>query len=371
MSRRLSIKILLTARDPATALAFKVLLPELVSDPLFDVRVCAQAPADQILQVKNFVVTWPARESLSDQVAKLEAICNSFKPDVVLTGISGPDSGVDEAALIWAQNEGLPSYALQSYWGDINQAVDTLPGTVFVLDEAAVRLTKKRYPDLRCVPVGSLKHANTKPVDVFTIRDQLRPSLVKSNEVLIGFYGQPLEEQLGYLVTLETMARKLSYWSRPFKLMYRAHPKESRAFQARSLALLQSFLGNRVFEDPQNDLDSSLGICDLVVSVYSTCGYDNLYLNQPLKYLYNASVFLWFESELQQWFYRYSGLRSLPLVEEGVVLCVEHEDELLPVFDLGLSQEVKKCLKRKIDQYLPPPGDSIEKLIATIKDDLR
>ncbi|SFR59399.1 hypothetical protein [Thiomicrospira sp. ALE5] len=361
-----NIKLLITARDPATALSFQVLIPQLAANSDFDIQVLAQFPASELLNAHHSIRIFDAETSLESQINKLSEFCDTFQPDAVLTGISGPDAGVDEVALIWAERHGVPSYALQSYWGDINPLIDIFPNTVFVLDQLAVELTRKRYPAIDCIPVGSIKHNEFEGFDALASRHLLRPGLVAEGQVLLGFYGQPLEDNPGYIKTLERLAEQLHVWSRPFKVMYRPHPKESKVLRRKTFALLEQAVGARVFFDPGLELKQSLSVCDLVVSAFSTCGFDALHLNKISPRAFSSSVYLWFEPELIEWWQSYNQLKNDPLLDTGMILCADNNTELLETFEKGIDPSFQKEVRLKALEYFPESNDGCKKIIETI-----
>jgi hypothetical protein len=370
------MKVIVTARDPATAVSFEKLLPVLSGHPEFHLRVFCQHPAFDILAVTQANAPFELMEvdndefsiALEDDFIRQQFV--EFQPDAVLTGISGPDTGIDEAVLHYAHKKGVPSYALQSFWGDINQTAGAIPETAFVLDEEAVRVTRQRYPQIRSISIGSIKHLDYSHYDPLVNRAQKRPGLVKNATVLVGFYGQPIPEIPGYLETIQGLARQLRSWDRAFKVMVRPHPKESRVLRAQTMKILRTALGDeRVLTDPFEDIKDSLAVCDLVTSAFSTCGFDNLYLNEIAPEAFNASVYLWFRPELIRWWQKYSHLEVMPLIAEELLLAVEHEEQMLPVFEQGLKASVQAQLRQKATQKLPSSQDSINRIIETLLDD--
>lgn len=365
------IRLLVTCRDPASASVVSVLIPQLVEIPDFDVFVLAQAPASQMLAPHIPMTEFSKETALDDQQKAMAAFCDDFKPDAILTGISGPDTGVDEAALIWAELHGVPSYALQNYWGDINQAIIALPKVAFVLDQQASKLTHKRYPGIRCIPTGSIKHAEFEGYDSLADRHALRPGLVMSDQTLVGFYGQPLEDQVGYIHTLEAMADELKVWDKNFRVMYRPHPKESVYLIDLTFDLLQQAIGDRVFFDPGFALKQSLSVCDLVVSAFSTCGFDGLYLNAMAPKVFNASVYLWFDPDLVNWWEEYNQTQENPLLEAGLVLGAHQKAEILDVFERGLDETVQSDIRHHAQRCLPKPEKGVKTILETLVTDLR
>ncbi len=363
------IKLFVTARDPATAVSFQILLPKLAQNSNFELCVLAQEPAATILAEVDYAIsTFSALDSFEQIQHKVKKIINEFQPDAVLTGISGPDAGIDEAALKIAEFQGIQSYALQSFWGDINQLSGAVPNHAFVLDDEAQRLTNLRYKEVRCIPIGSIKHADFDRYDVLALREKSRQN-VDDDEVIIGFYGQPILEIKGYFETLEAMVRQLKTWPRRFKLIYRPHPKESQILFDKTRQLFENAFADAVEIDEQADIVNSLVKADLVVSVFSTCGFDNLYLNEISSTAFNASVYLWFDSCMIQWWKDYSGLENMPLISEGLLLSVDKESEMLDIFEQGLKLEVQHQLWLQAKAHLPDASLAVQTVIETLLED--
>lgn len=369
------MKLLITARDPATAVSFERLIPELLHRNQFQLKVLCQEPAYGLL--KSLIpdeqlqrVTENDCEALL-QEGTLQETFERFQPDAVLTGVSGPDTGLDEAVLHYAKQCHIHSYALQNFWGGMNRASGALPKTAFVIDQEAVRLTHKRHPQIESVPIGSLKHGGYRFYDPVLSRQQNRPGLVglDSDTILVGFFGQPIPDVIGYFETVEGLIRQLSKWQRPFKLLYRPHPKESRQQRDQTLNLFRKAFGDQVEMNPCQDIKDSLVVCDLVLSAFSSSGFDNLYLNEVAAEPFNVSVYLWFEPALIQWWQSYSQLEQLPLVTEELLLSVDTEDELLLVLEQGLQDDTRHLLWRRAKRSLPCPQASADLLIHKLLSD--
>lgn len=369
------MKLLITARDPATAVSFERLIPELLISEEFQIRVLCQEPAFQILQpLVDSKDIWNVPKDEFTEVLEddfLRHQFDDFQPDAVLTGISGPDTGIDEAVLHYAMVLGIHSYALQSFWGDMNQASGALPKTAFVMDDEAVRITQERYPAIENVAIGSIKHIDYRLYDPLAARAKKRPGLVDSDtdQVILGFYGQPILEITGYFETIEALTRQLSQWKRSFKLMYRPHPKETEELKYKTSQLFSDAFGSRFVEDPFGDIKDSLVVCDLVLSAFSTCCFDNLYLNEIAPQPFNASVYLWFEPELIRWWQEYSHLKEMPLISEELLLSVDKEEEMLSILEQGLLKETQKALWEKAKAHLPSPESSIRIMMEKIVSD--
>ena len=363
------MNLLITARDPATALSFEKLLPDLISHKDFCCRIVCQAPATSILVNFKGQLDWVEVSNAElESSTFLQQQFNDFKPDLVLTGISGPDTGIDETTLLWAEQQGVYSFALQSFWGDINQACQAIPNTAFVLDDEAKRITSKRYPQINTIPIGSIKHIDYHHFNALKQREASYPPLAifDSEHIVLGFYGQPILEVPGYFKTIEGLVRQLQKWDKNFQLIYRPHPKESETLKNKTMALFQQAFGEKATFDKQKDIKHSLVVCDLVLSAFSTCGFDALYLNEMAEKPFNTSVYLWFEPELIQWWQDYSQLKEIPLVSEDLLLLVDKEEALIPILEQGLLEPVKQRFWHNAKQHLPDPSLAVHIMIETM-----
>jgi len=359
------MNLLITARDPATAVSLEKLLAKLLQQTGFHCRLLCQQPAYDILSCYRTKLEMVEVYDLNEDFLSQQFI--GFQPDAVLTGISGPDTGVDEATLQLAKASQIPSFALQNFWGDINQSSQAIPNTAFVLDDEAVKITEKLYPAIHCIPIGSIKHIDYHQYNSLVKRKEIRAKLGFQNQIIIGFYGQPILEVAGYFKTLEVFARQLKTWHKPFQLIYRPHPKESAELKQKTMQLFQNAFKEQVCFDKAVLIQDSLVACDLVVSAFSTCGFDNLYLNEMAEKAFNSSVYLWFEPELIQWWQDYSHLKQMPLISEDLLLAVDKEDSLLEILEQGLLKEVQQRLRKNAQQHLPDPSSAIEIIIRELK----
>ena len=360
-------EVLVSARDPATAHAVCALLQHAQTDGALRFSVLAQSPALEILQQAELagrLYPFPSLHDTEQLLAAARTALEQLRPEMILSGISGPDSGVDEALLAAGHEQGLPCYALQSFWGDVNDTLGTVAETFFVLDQQAARLTRQRYP-VRTIPIGSLKHANYAAFDISGMRQQRRAELeLQPEQPLIGFFGQPLGQLPGYLETLQHLALNLS--SRPGSdtVLYRPHPKETETQRDKSLTILQHS-GLKVELDSELQVERSLCACDLVVSAFSSCGLDALYLNALSPQPLNSVLYLLFNPELRSWYHRYTRLKELPPAAAGMALLCTDPDELASTLQHALQPRTRQQCREKSHQ-LSPPQQAAQKIIETL-----
>ncbi|NRA54650.1 MAG: hypothetical protein HRU23_10950 [Gammaproteobacteria bacterium] len=362
------ISLIITARDPATVLSFNKLLPALACNHQFEVIVLTQEPASSLVVKVNGIRYFSlTTEQLA--IAQLQAINERKKIDAVLTGISGPDRGIDEIALEFAYSQKIPNYALQSFWGDFNPSVAIIPDTLFTLDQQASDSNQARFPDSRNIAIGSIKHIDYSSINSAEIRQHFRDKLVLAQSTVIGFYGQPLAEVEGYLATLTQLVDELQRWDRQFTFVYRPHPKESANLKTQSWQLFQQAFGVNAHLDTTGDVIDSLCGCDIVVSAFSTCCIDAVYLNINSKQAINSSVYLLFEPELVAWWQRYAKIEEMPLTgEHALILKATMPSRILPVLEQALAD--KSSLRSNAIAYLPSPKQAVNLIIETIKNDI-
>lgn len=377
--------LIVTARDPASAHALLPLIPSL--NQVYSLVAVLQEPAlsllaDELAGVNNQAIAFPIIEDFASGIDEAQSWLltkkwkqplrtqNDFEQRVyaVLTGISGPGFGVDEMMLAAANGMKIPTFSIQSAWGTINQETGVMPQTALVLDDAAIDINKQHYPSMKSIAVGSLQHAKYAELSPSGIRDLHRARFIEEkDQVLIGFYGQPIAELDAYQQTVEDFCIELKRWQKPFKILYRPHPKEA-------VSLEQNSTWNRlrkhfpdVILDPFQEVTTSLCCVDLVVSAFSTCCFDGLYLNELEDKPFNASVFLWFNKDLIQWATNCSDTKDLHLVKENLVLAVDNNNELLDVLETGLNKTQRFLLWQNARERLPSARHAVSLVLKVLE----
>jgi len=365
--------LLMTARDPATAYAFLNLLQKKTLKSKFRVIVVAQSPAFEILHKSNEVMVsdlkkFPAFAEPEIALTQCRELFDKYSVELILTGISGPDYGIDEAVLSIAQERNITRYALQSFWGDLNESLPGRPETIFVIDKEAAELTLKRSR-CRTVIAGSLKHQEYCQLDILKLRRDYRLNIgLDKYEVLIGFYGQPLDDLPGYCETVTGVANELSELNEEFRLLYRPHPKETTQLRDWTIRIFEKS-GVKIILDENEEVEAGLCACDVVLSAFSTCGYDAQQLNRVSACPLNVTVYLLFNRELKNWFRKYTKLENIPLVNKDLALQVISADEINDVIYQALKPEIKYAIWRNIRITLPDPEYASEHIINAIYND--
>lgn len=359
------IKLLISARDPATAYAFKILIDELILDVRFDVYVVAQAPAYEILSELDHNILIKV-DDFGGEIEPLfmytKEMVRQVQPDIVLTGISGPDLGIDEVLLSVVDKSDIRTFSLQSYWGDLNEGIGCYANTIFVLDDFAAELTRERIK-AECIVVGSLKHQDYKEINVPEMRAGYRNNIGATDEqVIICFFGQPLIEYEWYKKTILEFAVSCQKVMGNAILVYRAHPKETVESREWTMNVLKNKTSRFIY-DHEKDIETVLAGCDTVVSCFSTCGYDLQQLMYASDYAPAVPLYLFYNPDLRSWYKEYCKLNELPLTKFNLATSVQSISALDESLIAATKTETKlKCLN-DLKVYLASPMESSSKML--------
>jgi len=359
------LKLLFSARDPAAACVVGNLVKQACADARFSVRVITSSPASELLEglpcecfaLPRDVSTTP--ELLNSAVNQ---VLEQFHPDAVIAGASGPDAGVDEVLV--KQADGIRSYVVQDFWGDVNLTLDAPPDCYLVVDQLAAELTQKRVDSETCV-VGSVKHVSYGTLDVSMLRASRRAALVVSgDEMVIGYFGMPLGRLQGYWRTLEALAESIQGW--PITLVYRPHPKEEEHVRGRTCDILSSV--ERFTEEQNGCVEGTLAACDLILSCYSSCGIDSELLGRNLAQDNRLSVFLLYDSEILEYYQRYTRLDDLPTSLQKRSLTIKDRSVLRETLKTFLSVESRLDFLGS-EFRLPSAGQSVHRVLDKVFQD--
>jgi len=328
-------KIVVTARDPASANDIYEILPDLLNNRLLQVKILAQNPAYKIFldkltheEVAEFdLVLFEFSRFDQDNGKFVTGIFDKFKPDILLTGISGPDSyGIDEIALKTSAEYGnkVKTFSVQSYWGDLNESCGVLAQNIFVLDTFAKDVTISRCKGCNIIITGPLQSKRYDSVDIEKERKIFREKHLKHKDSeikIIGLFGQPLFEYDWYIRTMSLFIDQLNQIKMDIVIAYKIHPKESKKSINWIISKLKQSKINYFVVKEKNILKVLPGT-DIVASLFSTVGYDLQNLLARSKNKFSIPVYLFFDNNCRDWFYEYCKLDEIPLAkyEGGVVI---------------------------------------------------
>jgi hypothetical protein len=369
-----SPKLLVSAKDPASAYSVIPLIQQLILDARFDFHIVAEPPASRIFKDHLDLRSFKYSEiSPCKNVESLNLIASNLiseiKPDLVLTGISGPDYGIDEAIITkFSLNRKNSSYSLQSYWGDININSDTFANTFFVLDDFAARVTKNKI-QTRCIVTGSPRYDNYHNIDHLQLKNDYRLSLLDQRKAkIIGFYGQPLDNVPGYKETLLDFSVALKALPQDCLLIYRPHPKECQRQREWTFNTLASS-GLAIEFDDELDVEYGLCGCDLVISAFSSCGYDAQQLNLRSRQPLGVSVYLMFNSQLVNWYESYSGFSDIPMCSNYMAVQITDKAKLSTQIIESLTSLFNEKSWHSIKDNFPIFGNASCKIIDILYQD--
>jgi len=345
-------KLLFSARDPGAAHNIGCVARYFNNKEGYEIFVAAMHPATEIISRQGLSVlpvdVPPVTDPDSDEALVLlstaQSLLEQIQPDALIVGLSGPDIGLDEALVASAAT--CPSYALQDFWGDVAWGFGIFPGTYFVLDNEAARLTRNRV-DARVVVTGSPRH------EVEVSLPELSADVV---DVL--FCGQPLWGISGYADTISSLASRLCSFDNMSRIVYRPHPKETEAQRNAALHLFAE-VGVKASLDTLSDINASLSTARIVATCYSNCGLDLAYLNRASNRPLAGMLYLLICKDVFEYYVDYSKLSSIPLAESGLAQAVYPVGSLADGLRMVGSNAWRRSVWEASRKVLPDPSNAM------------
>lgn len=368
---RNKIRLIVTARDPSTANDILQILPFFINKKMFNIRIFAQEPAYHILinSEINFNSTFLKifKCCNTELIQKLKKYLivqfNKFRPHLLLTGISSPDFGIDEIALdICSKISNVKTFSIQSYWGDLNQSYGAIADTLFVLDDFARKVTKKRSKTSKIIITGPLKTKLYDNFDIINTRNRFRTQYIKDdNKFVVALFGQPLHEYKWYRDTFIKFFAEIDSRFSNISIIFKPHPKETDD----SINWMKYKLSNLNVENfIMKDIDSLtlLSGCDVAVSLFSTIGYDlqNLLLRSATPF--SIPVYLFYNDECIKWYQEYCKLHTIPMSEK-MSLILKSEKNLKNEIKALFSHDLKRKYHKSIKELFHNNKSSAETII--------
>lgn len=225
------MRVVLSAANPGAAFLIRASLGVLVRSPEIEVvGVLVQPPADDILSQRCADLRIPcigidvprfgAGDALGQRtlLARLTEIVLPLMPDAVITGLSGPDLGVDEGLVSLARTNDWLAYSVQDCPGWVVAGLTGPAPVYFVQNSVYVAQTESAPGVRRAVSVGTLKLLSFSPeAKDRAARPPERPG--------VSFLGQPLWYLAGYQAALVGLSEALAQGGMG-PLFYRPHPLE-------------------------------------------------------------------------------------------------------------------------------------------------
>lgn len=354
----MSRHLLISARDPGAAAHLGQVARTALADPGWQVTVLVAPPADAVmrrLHVSHQVIR-DRGDKLTETATRLLA---EIKPDVLLAGLSGPDSGLDEALLQAAGT--LPCYLFQDYWGDLNPATPT-DVSILCLDAEGVRQTEQRF-GRKASAVGSPAH-DTWPNPRLARARLRRHHRLGKRTTVTGLCEQPLWQVPGYGLALRQALRCLHKG----KLLLRPHPRDDWKDRLRLRRLAR---GNRVPAtwSAKTALPDFIAGCDLILSAYSSCAMDATHCNRLPGHTGTIAVNLLCTPPLYRHYRQTTGFERTPLAAQGLAVDITQASRLCLLLARAL-QPVARHLAHTRTRAALPPGNAAGRLLRTLRDAL-
>lgn len=355
-------RILITARDPSAASSVSNLLKTLSKDNRFDISVAAQQPAYEIIYNYSVIddirlIKVPTIFNEDKLLIEADNLIKRISPDIILTSLSGPDYGIDEAVLAISPENNCGPYSLQAYWGDINENLQAKAKTYFVIDRFAANITQKRISAKTCV-VGSLKHEAYADIHPKAFRDKFRKELnVRQSDYVIGFYGQPLNGVKGYKETVSSFSKSVSEVKKNVIIVYRPHPKES--LESKKWTEKQLRLSGKPFKmDIGIEIEPGLCGADLIVSAFSTCCYDAQQMIRVSSEPLGIPVYLRFNLDLVSWYEKHTHLEKIPMTGSEMAIEITDSKVMTVVLENALEKRKQRDCWASIHKRFPATVDT-------------
>jgi len=318
-----------TSRDYGAAQNMVPIIKNLLLNKDINLIILAQNPAFNYFKNKNLNPIL-----VSDNEVEIEKYLNnlfsSSKQDIVLTGLSGFNVGIDE--IILKCNSRAITFTLQDYWGDVNGKLQVYADYYFVIDKKAALITKRKTNKEVFIMGGLPKY--------FNIKYHKYESKKRNNKKIIVFFGQPLWSLHSYRRVIKDLAYIGKELKNKIQLIYKVHPAEKNILKYKYL-----FNNMTLSEVSSNQL---LYVADLSLSINSTCGFDNVYLQKYTNFSLSKHAFILYKKDLRKFFYKNLFSRKHPLSMQGLVIDIGNKSELYRLIKSEKIEHSMNNLKKDI-----------------------
>ena len=329
----MQLRILATARDVGAAQHLAVLVRHAAGQASF--RLLAAGAAVETLRAIGIgAETWTAATDRDASLRDLARRIEATRTDFVLTGMAYPGVALDELMAIAARTAGVPSGAIQDYWGYLGAfEPGAYPDLFFVLHESAARLTERRLgAAVACHVTGSPKHED--------FRDRVarwqQAGGRRDRTRTITLFCQPRYVP-GTVDNLRAVARAFATLPADARLRVKLHPGDAdAAFVAAAMAPVAARLS---FTDAGDTTEALLLGSDVSVTFFSTVGLDHAYLQRYSETPIGGLLYVTVGAEIARFIAEQIGEDEIPLVDAGVGRRVRAESEIAPALIAMLDDQ--------------------------------
>lgn len=320
-------RVILSAADAGAAHLISAVLYSLNSDSNIEVvSVLAQEPANHMLRsscIQNNVPlkTLKSGRFTKDDAVSLDIILSEIKilikderPNTVITGLSGPNLGVDEALICLAKENDWLAYSLQDESGWVVQGVAGPAPNYFVQNARNAAETETKAGILRAISVGSLKLLNYREEEIAKFKSiKFEPG--------ITFLGQPLWHLDSYKRTILDVVEAASK-SGLGPIVYRQHPLEI------NTPILQMISENLILEKGEIPFEETILSRSILASCFSTGLRDAVIISQFTKRPIPNVVYCLHHKEIRQSYEKNSQPIKITISQQPYSYFALKKDEL-------------------------------------------
>ena len=294
--------------------------------------------------------------------ARVRQLFEDFKPDIVVVGLADRvQIAVDELFLVTATGR-VPTVMMQDFWGELKRVGHCEPDHYLVLDAVAAHNTATRAS---LHVIGSPKHAAYGLLDRHGVRSAFRETLgIRPDARVIGYFGQGLHREPSYRALVSEIADAVAGCGEADQLVYRPHPRESADDITASREILAKS-GKLLSSSDTPPIEPWLLVVDVVLSCFSTCGYDMLHMNRLDPQPWASVVYVDHDPGISACWRRDSGLNALPPVVLGAALS-SFETPLAQVLSDAFAPATRARLQAATIAAIPDPWDAPAKAAQTI-----
>ncbi|MCO6050150.1 hypothetical protein NGM99_10140 [Mesorhizobium sp. RP14(2022)] len=299
-------------------------------------------------------------------ISKARANLREKRVEAVICGVSAFHSdGIDELTMLAARQEGIPTFAMQDFWGDVKQVGGISCDHYLVIDDAAARLTRQRSTSHVKV-IGSPKHGGFSELNARELRVRLRRRLGLSAEgLVVGYFGQNLIGMAGYSQVIMDVAASVR--ATGATLLFRPHPREDGAAVSATLSMFRT-AGVQPVLTEVGPIEEPLVMIDAAISCFSTVGLDAIHLTRSAPCLGPMVIYADYPSDIAKYWRHHGRIDSLPLVETGVALEAKNGIELALAVKRATCASERAVFAARIKRQLSDPTMAVMAAVQYVAD---
>lgn len=316
-------KVLISARDAGGALSVLPVIRALESDPRFEVAIVASGVASTLFEREGLIVDnvllggFDSIDAAHDLIVVAKELISTHRPDAILTGLSGPTAGIDEALIVSA-SEDIPTFSVQDYWGDVNLTFGKGADHYFVIDDLAETITKLQVANSGVSKVGSVKHTSYHSIDPNVLKGFFRcANGIEEDAFLVCLIGQPLWHLKGYEQTMQFALSEITNIPGAVAV-YLPHPAEP------EIAELPEWLP---CVEPSKQILEVVVDSDVLCAVNSSVIADAAAYAAATEHLFAVGAYMLWDVEISQWVEETTGMDFVPLARSGCAITVQSQEE--------------------------------------------